>query len=741
MRHMEANVNDLSDSVAQREATIVSLTSEKAALARVVERLKTAESKAQEMDIALHAEQNTSQVLNGRIRELEKNVQEYAGRIEQHQQTISLLVSEKASLTSSLERLQDADSKLQETQQLFQAQRSNAERLQQLVGKLEQEVHNSSETLAQLSASEKEVSEKSREQEREIQLLTGTVSDLRMQAEQSNRRVRELEEQIESDDRAERLEATLQNTQDRADELEFQLSKLQQAHNTLKIERDEFVVQLRQQADAEADWRGRHAEVEKQHAATHEQLSAVTSERDDLLQATSTLQLRVAEKENAVAELEQGLATIATQLTAGARQLQQAQLELKNANRRAEEAERIQKELQAEGVGLMRSLDEMRPKIIELTDVKLNLGEQVESLETALRSRDATVAQLETNLEELRHEKENVERQRQELSVALEKERSSSDESTAELQKAYAGLQSELEETRAIIHDLESERTNYHQMADRHFAEVDRLTSSLQSHMEQLASLRNELDERQRAQDEAQDFLERAHGETEALRAELLSRGEEIERLREAASLPSTPGPHSLDEEMLSALKQQHSLEMSTAQSHMRTLETSVFQADARAHALQKQVAALEDQLAHLRSSSRTSQRSQLPQRPLSRNVDHSDDLRRASFTSHRPSSHLAPPSNLPSFDGLTPETRHKRRVSLGMLKARIDSEVAASSTASRPSSRIASHGEEYTGLPTVVEPGSRSGSPHSQVLRKPQFLDDAHIFWCHSCQGDLVIL
>lgn len=38
----------------------------------------------------------------------------------------------------------------------------------------------------------------------------------------------ELQEQIERDDRAERLEATLQNTQDRADELEFQISKLQQ---------------------------------------------------------------------------------------------------------------------------------------------------------------------------------------------------------------------------------------------------------------------------------------------------------------------------------------------------------------------------------------------------------------------------------------------------------------------------------------------------------------------------------
>lgn len=40
--------------------------------------------------------------------------------------------------------------------------------------------------------------------------------------------MRELDEQIQSDDRAERLEATLQNTQNRADELEFQLSKLQQ---------------------------------------------------------------------------------------------------------------------------------------------------------------------------------------------------------------------------------------------------------------------------------------------------------------------------------------------------------------------------------------------------------------------------------------------------------------------------------------------------------------------------------
>jgi predicted RNase H-like nuclease (RuvC/YqgF family) len=61
-----------------------------------------------------------------------------------------------------------------------------------------------------------------------LQLTNATVSDLRTEADQYRRRTRELEEQIQSDDRVERLERSLKNNQDRADELEFQLSKLKQ---------------------------------------------------------------------------------------------------------------------------------------------------------------------------------------------------------------------------------------------------------------------------------------------------------------------------------------------------------------------------------------------------------------------------------------------------------------------------------------------------------------------------------
>lgn len=58
--------------------------------------------------------------------------------------------------------------------------------------------------------------------------MTASLDDSRSKSDELQRRVRELEEQIESDDRAERLEATLQHTQDRAAELELQVTKLKQ---------------------------------------------------------------------------------------------------------------------------------------------------------------------------------------------------------------------------------------------------------------------------------------------------------------------------------------------------------------------------------------------------------------------------------------------------------------------------------------------------------------------------------
>lgn len=74
-----------------------------------------------------------------------------------------------------------------------------------------------------------------------------------------------MEEQIESDDRAERLEVELQHTQDRAAELEFQVSKLKQviysfctssllfANNFSGTERSEERTRRIREADSEGE--------------------------------------------------------------------------------------------------------------------------------------------------------------------------------------------------------------------------------------------------------------------------------------------------------------------------------------------------------------------------------------------------------------------------------------------------------------------------------------------------------
>jgi len=215
-------------------------------------------------------------------------------------------------------------------------------------------------------------------------------------------------------------------------------------------------------------------------------------------------------------------------------------------------------------------------------------------------------------------------------------------------------------------------------------------------------------------------------------------REEELESLRQ----PTSDLAQSLDGEMVSAIKQQQIFELSNARSQIRALESAVFESDARSHTLQKQVSSLMEQLTQLRSISHTPTRPfsptpGLPSRPSSRakNIP-SSDLRRSSLSATKPP---APRPPRRTFDSLSPETRHKRRVSLGMLKARIDGEVA-SSVKSHPPSRALTPLPEGTG--TIISSVMEASEPHHiRGFRRHQFLDESHIFWCNSCHGDLVIL
>jgi len=513
--------------------------------------------------------------------------------------------------------------------------------------------------------------------------------------------------------------------------------KTNQTLATVKREKDDVQSQLQLRTDGEAEWKAKHAVLEQQHSSIQAHLHSVIQERDALLEERASLQSQVDFNQSAIKQLQQKLGEVASELSSTDRALQNAHADLRAANRRAEEAERTQKDLQKEGTRLMQSLDEMRPKFVELTSNKMELMEQIDKLEHERNSRDAFIVKLESALSEATEREAEAAKAQKDANSLQQKDKVSLQQTVTELQQGYAELQAELETSRAAVLSLEGDRTQLRQIEARQLEIIDRLSTESHQHSQAMSHLESKLQSYRTFVEEHHSFVEQSNSQIEALQAELSAKDDEIEHLRTAFSSDEA-APRSLDDEMLGAVKVQHAMDLFNAQSHIRALETAIFEAQAKSHNLQKQVSMLEDQLAQQRSVSRATSRPfspGVPGRPASRS--HTDS-RRGSFT-HRPS-HLAPPSPRTVFDvGLSPETRHKRQVSLSMLKARIDSETATSAVGHSLSRKLSPVLQENEG-PSARDVYVPSHiSEHSQ--RRPQFMDESHIFWCHACRGDLIIL
>ncbi|KAI9444939.1 hypothetical protein H4582DRAFT_866374 [Lactarius indigo] len=675
--------------------------------------------------------------------------------LQNQRQTIALLVSEKMSLSTSLGRLSDVSSRASELEVLLRDERAAAKAFREQMLQQDNESQQHYATIERLSRKEKELEEKCREQERELQLTKSSAEGLKFEFERSQGLVRELQERIQSDD-VRQLEASLKNVQNRASELEFQLSKSKQANVSLKADHDRIENDLKERTASSESLAAKVSDLEGRHVFAQKQLTSVTAEHQALRLEKTSLQSQLDEHLGTIAGLRKAASQSATNQEALNRQLRSSQADLRNAIRRAEEAERTHQDLQNEGSSLMRSLDEMRPKIVELTNAKLELSEKNNLLEQAVRDRDGVIAQLESSLQAAQDQNESLASKLLDSETARERDRSSAQETQDELQRGYAQIETELSDALASIRELEVERAGQRQLANQRVDELDRMSSTSHSLKVEIASLHQELEERKLAEVEQEEFLERARTDVEVLRADLVAKVQEIEELRaevsaaaaHSASSSSSPSSPSLDKEMMNALKQQHRLELSAAQSQIRALQSSVFEAEARAHSFQKQLSQSEDQLAQLRVASAQRPFSPTPSRPSSRQRGRSDDLRRASLSSSQQQRRGGPPpSPAPSAFGvnLSPETRHKRKVSLGMLKARIDSEMAAAVIPSVPASRATSplhhHASAAADLDNASPMDPHVANDAHSLHKRSQFLDESHIFWCHSCRGELVVL
>ncbi|KAF8665466.1 hypothetical protein AX16_000484 [Volvariella volvacea WC 439] len=743
---------------------VASLQSENSSLKDQLKQLQPLKQRLEELEAQIESGKTEYRSLE---EESQNRLSEIGSLLQNERKTVSLLVSEKASIIAELQRLEGVEQRAQVAGDSLKNEQLRVAELETRVHELESEARSASQR-AQLSETrERELSERCRDQERQLQLTNASVKELREESEKHQRKVRELEEQILGDDRVEKLETSLRNTQDRADELEFRLSEKAEAYAALKAERDSLYLEGQTHAANEEEWKARHSDLESRCSDLLEQLSSTTAEKGTLEEDKAKLQLELNSVRKNTEELQEKIVKVTSDLASANRQVQALQQELRSANRRADDAEKTKQDLQTEGTQLMRSLEEMRPKIVELTGAKAELVEKVDNLQHTLRTRDTRISQLEGTVGELEANREDAVKDLQKRLDVQTKEAAAAKEEITVLQSTVEELKEEIESALASVRTLEAERSNYHQETGRRLEEIERLSGATHEQALELKSLREQLEAREHERVEEEAFLDRAQSEIENLRATIASKDEEIDGLRETIASKSSnqneAARQSLDSEIISSLRQQHALDMSNAHSTIRALENDVFDAQAKYHTLVKHVGSLEDQLAQAKLAltragiSRSFSPAGTPSRPSSRGSP--TEGRRSSLG--RGSSNLSsvpPISRVVLEQNLTPETLHKRKVSLSMLKARMESEAkAAASSHSHPPSRAVTPAPPHlssplqqhkhlhqhgTPLTSVEEVPSTSRVYHlDQSLHRPQFMDESHVFWCHACRGDLVIL
>lgn len=552
-----------------------------------------------------------------------------------------------------------------------------------------------------------------------------------------------------------------------------------QTHAKTKSERDAFEQQLANHTSAEADWQAKHDKLSADLETGKSALAAATGEREKVLLEHSTLKSKHSTSQQLLSHLQAQSSQTSSQLSVSSRQLSSTQAELTSVNKRLDQADETVKRLQKENMDLLNGLNEMRPKIVELNEDKVELGERIESLQSELRTRDGIIGALETDLAQTSARVAELEDNDGDRNKLHTQQLERLERMTTEHQQAYHSLEAELSESQAVVRDLTTERTSARQAANHLQAELDSLGAQHRETRQEMQVLRGELDERAKSGEEVSEMLGRLREEVESLRTELSLKEEELIRakaqLEEANLRASAPSSATMEkapswnEELLEAAKQQNALELSEAQSQIRTLETSVFQEQAKTHTLQRRVTALEDevhmltmQLASSSAAAATPQRLLSPGMlrpgsalsPTTNGARSSADLKRPSPTSRTPSARqqaqsIVPPH--PAIDAaLSPEARHKRKVSLSMLKARIDSEMSMRRVPLAAAPNGSHHHTPKMGRLSELdereeETGASSSSGAARrgmaMLSRPQFGDESHVFCCASCTGDLVVL
>ncbi|CAE6470578.1 unnamed protein product [Rhizoctonia solani] len=658
----------------------------------------------------------------------------------QRQSTISLLVEEKSNLGTQLAYFEGLEARSQETDQQLEENKALVDKLNVRLAELETSLRTAVSASEELTGKEREASDRVRELERLSSQSSRTISDLQAELKDQRARVRELEEQIEADDRVEVLERRLKSMQDRSEELEEKFNKSRQSASKLKTEKDALESKCNSTEEELREAQQNLAKLQAEYDGLNGEHSGLKAAHDSLESTQTNLSARLVELEQQIEK-----ATKEFQDTDAAHSSTKQQLnEALALVARGASAESTLATLQAENEGLLANLAEMRPKIVELTETKLTLGEAIEARDKSIHDYEAQIKALESELSSAHSQKDESGKQIVEANahaLALEKQLDREKHAISEAYAAYEELQSRLVLVEQQFKESELSKDELRSRTEQSEARANRLDGDLERRAREVTTLLEEVEARTREIAELRNFLEKSRIDLDAASGEIAAREDELSRLRLSGAKSPTHDPTTLAGETME-------LELSTMRSQIRTLEAEVFDAHAREHALQRQVAKLQDDVKLTNSRTtwgveggHSAELGPIGKREQTGIGSHQisgelEATRTGAGNARAPTSSTVIPTNkLSALDAsLSPETRRKRVVSLNMLRARILSEMASGASGVSPNIRLASMNEGVSSMRH-----SYDGAAGTSNLVGGD--DEAHVFWCSACEGELVVL
>ncbi|KAL8278346.1 hypothetical protein RQP46_009238 [Phenoliferia psychrophenolica] len=411
------------------------------------------------------------------------------------QQTISLLVADKSSLAN---RVRELELQLEGTE----GKDGQLTALASKAAKGEADLHAAQEANARLADEVRTWTDRLKTMERESELTKHTLSEVRNQLVSRDRSLRDVSRQLQdlqSSTALSDLEAKLRQKSAHADGLELELSKARAAVRAaeetsiaLKADSDAFEFQL-DEATSEASIAkanlAKLVDLTRQSAAD---AANVAQELEDLRLEKETVDAALAEARQRLSlAMQDGTSTHESHESALSR-IASLEDSLALSDRKAEAAAVRRDGLQQENTDLMASLEELRGKVVSLSNEQAELSDRNASLQRTIREKDAEKEQageVEKELATLREEHTEV------LSAteALEEEIAARGATIDELRDELESTRSALREQQTLAGTLEDALAVARKDSGNALAVRDDLQKEVESALSRIASLESQL--------------------------------------------------------------------------------------------------------------------------------------------------------------------------------------------------------------------------------------------------------